>query len=1065
MSANPAQVPRTDQSSSMNDNALPFPTQKSSSNNAQSISELSLAVNSSQPPNIVHKKSSMNDSTSNVNLGRQPYMADHTSMPEAGPSSRPSPALTANQKSSLSPLAGTKQKPIVIEEKEEGEISDDEVVETDPVPEPKRSVPQQPAPPPSTVFPQPAIPPSPPQRAIPSHPRGQHSQNRIAPPSTFLNTHNRPLSKTQRKKMERRAKAEMNAQRRQNSPYNQTPYRQYGQQSASTSPASTPHNVAPPAIEGKGQGKEKEREDEEAEVSLELNDTVAPAATNMSPEEVEQYIDIIRNLISEGVSPDTLVQRGASPEYVMKVCQEIVEGTKNRKALWLETREQPRAESEAPSLPPAEPGYKSPSPEVEVVTVNQSGRSGLERIKSDDSNDSNLYSSIERMDKLQNGFAPKAIAKPTQPIRIESYKPGQPSRPLSQPFTYSTIPTEPTHRSKKRQRDSALAVGSDVVLNYDDAATHPAQPAQPAQPKLPPSGARLGTSNPFSVLDTIPLTPPFSPPSIVKAMVQADIPPEPTAPPPPAPPPLTAEQTLQNTLLESRRKAMDSMRRRRAAVPKPISSVQSITQVEVSEESTPVVDDQAVELQKSIEEQMASIEKEVLEAAAATIENNPIVPEPEPEQNEDEEEQMDLDEPEEGEIIPPLIDSSIPEPVIPPFIGSTSLPVRPPRGIKRMHAEDLNENKATSLPSRSLPPAKRKPFGATQRAQRLVLHLDDSDSESSDDEDTPTPNVIFTPTGDVDIIERQRMLEEKEASIRKLKEQIAARMAARKKKVDDNVAGGTPMEKTASQDTASQVVRNALQPVEGENGSISPIPADVRQLTKELVQAEAEVEAMDIDPVPESIKGENREMTFEAEPNDDKRRLRSISPSVIQTNVQEAVLNVPSQASTSKFTNYQPLLNRYPQLNNTTVDSSLLPFIQIDTTSSQHDSPNLIDTERLFGHIDRRLLNSIILTRLLQANPSMIACQAEMGGGTCADRTCKDLHLDKGIIPTDDDLVEYIGQTLSSQGGQYNDNVNIRNAFIEAKEELRRNGPVNLEPDQGIIALMKKVGRNLKHNI
>ncbi|WWC97119.1 hypothetical protein V866_003997 [Kwoniella sp. B9012] len=1061
MSANPAQVPRTDQSSSMNDIALPFPTQTSSSNNAQSISELSPAVNSSQPPIIVDKKSSMNDSTSNVNLGRQPYMADHTSMPEAGPSSRPSPTLTANQKSSISPLAGTKHKPILIEEKEEGEISDDEVVEIDPVPEPKRSVPQQPAPPPSTVFPQPAIPPFPPQRAIPSHSRGPNLQNRIAPPSTLLNTHNRPLSKTQRKKMERRAKAEMNAQRRQNLPYNQTPYRQYGQQSASISPASTPQNVAPPAIEGEGKGKEKEREDEEAEVSLELNETVAPAAANMSPEEVEQYIDIIRNLISEGVSPDTLVQRGASSEYVMKVCQEIVEGTKKRKALWLETREQPRAESEAPSLPPPEPGYKSPSPEVEVVTVNQSGMPGLERIRSDDSNDSNLYSPTERMDKPQNGFAPKAIAKPTQPIRIESYKPGQPSRPPSQPFSYSTIPTEPTHRSKKRQGDIALAVGSDVVLNYDDAATHP---AQPAQPKLPPSAARLGTSNPFSVLDTIPLTPPFSPPPIVKAMVQADIPPEPTAPPPPAPPPLTAEQTLQNALLESRRKAMDSMRRRRAAVPKPISSVQSITEVEVSAESTPVADDQAVELQKSIEEQMASIEKEVLEAAAAAIEDNPIVPEPEPEHNEDEEEQMDLDEPEEGEIIP-LIDSSIPEPVIPPFIGSTSLPIRPPRGTKRMHAEDLNENKATSLPSRSLPPAKRKPFGATQRAQRLLLHLDDSDSETSDDEDTPTPNVIFTPTGDVDIIERQRMLEEKEASIRKLKEQIAARMAARKKKVDGNVAGGTPIEKTASQDTASQVVRNALQPVEGENGSISPIPADVRQLTKELVQAEAEVEAMDIDPVPESIKGENRDMASEAEPVDDKRRLRSISPSLSQTNDQKAVLNVPSQASTSKFTDYQPLLNRYPQLNNTTVDSSLLPFIQIDTTSSQRDSPNLIDTERLFGHIDRRLLNSIILTRLLQANPSMVACQAEMGGGTCADRTCKDLHLDKGIIPTDDDLVEYIGQVLLSQGVQYDDNVKIRETFIEAKEELCRNGPVNLEPYQGIIALMKKVGQILKHNI
>ncbi|OCF71238.1 hypothetical protein I204_08191 [Kwoniella mangroviensis CBS 8886] len=1057
MSANPAQVPRTDQSSSMDPNPLPFPAQTSSSTHADSRSELSPKVNSSQPSATLGQNSNIIDPTSNCNLGQQPYEGNRSSMPEAGPSSRPSALFTTNGKSSTSPRAGTKQKPIVVEEKEEGEISDDEVVEINAIPEPRRSVSQQPAPPPSTVFPRPVIPPSPPQRAIQPHPRRQDLQNRIAPPFTPPNTHNRPLSKTQRKKMERRAKAEMNAQRRQYSPYNQTPYRQYDQQSASSSSSSILPNIAPPAVQGKGKGKEKEREEEEAEVSLELNDTVAPAAANMSPEEVEQYIDIIRNLISEGVSPDTLVQRGASPEYVMKVCQEIVDGTKKRKALWLEMREQPRADSEAPSLPPPDPENKSPSPEVEVVTVNQSGIPGLERVKSDDSNDSNLHNPIERMNKTQNGNAPTATFKPTQPVRIESYKPGQPSRPPSQPFSYSSIPTEPTHRSKKKQRDGILAVGSDVILNYDDAATHP---AQPSQPKLLPSAARLGTSNPFSVLDTIPLTPPFSPPPIVKAMVQADVPPEPTAPPPPAPPPLTAEQTLQNTLLESRRKAMESMRRRRAAVPRPISSTQSITEVEVSAESTTVAEDQAIEFRRSIEEQMASIEKEVLEAAAAAIEDKPNESEAElgPEPDEDEEEQMDLDEPEEGEIIPPLIDSSISEPVIPPLIGSAPLPIRPPRGIKRMHAEDLNENKATSLPTRSLPPAKRKPFGANQRAQRLLLHLDDSDSDSSDDEDTPTSNVIFTPTGDVDIIERQRMLEEKEASIRKLKEQIAARMAARRKKGDDTPTGCTPMEKTSSQDTASQVVRNALQPAEGENGSISPIPADVQQLTKELVQAEAEVEAMDIDPVPESIKGENREMASEepqgipVEPVDDKRRLRSISPSVIQTNDQKTVPNVPSQASISTFTDYQPLLNRYPQLNNTTVDPSLLPFIQIDTTSSQHDSPHLIDTERLFGHIDRRLLNSIILTRLLQANPSMVACQAEMGGGTCADRTY-------------DDLVEYIGQVLLSQGGQYNDNVKIRKAFIEAQEELRRNGPVNLEPDQGMIALMKKVGQILEHTI
>nr|XP_019048658.1 hypothetical protein I302_02431 [Kwoniella bestiolae CBS 10118]OCF27588.1 hypothetical protein I302_02431 [Kwoniella bestiolae CBS 10118] len=1044
MSANPAQVPvnTSDQSPS----TVPFPSSTSSANAVQDPQQ------SYSVPETVPRS---NIPTSAANLNQSSLNALTNSTSNAGASSLPSSTPAIDTRPAVSPREGTKSKPIVIEEKEEGEISDDDVIEVDPVAKPTAQVSSTPVP----IY----HPPSPAAvRATPSHnphpPVPVHLQTPQFPPAPFTmlaSNNGRPLTKTQRKKQERRVKAQMNAQRKQNQQYHQPQYgHPYAQSPSSSSTIPSYPKLPSPPAEEKGKGKEKEREDE-AEVSLELNETVAPAAANMSPEEVEQYIDIIRNLISEGVSPDTLVQRGASPEYVMKVCKEIVEGTRKRKALWLETREPPRAESEAPSLPPPEPVNKSPSPEIEVVTVHRGGIPGLKRVKSDDSDDSNLYDPVPRMTAPQNGLASRLTAKLAQPVRIESYKPGQPSRPSSQAFSYPAVPIQPSGRSKRKERDSNLSAGSDILLNYDEPVkeSHP-----PAPPKPPPLATRLGTANPYSVLDTIPLTPPFSPPPIVKAMVQSEPRPEPTAPPPPAPPPLTAEQILQNTLLESRRKAMESMKRRRAAGPKPITTVvQSSVDVELSAGSTPMADDQAAaDFQKSIEEQMASIEKEVLEAAAAAADEDKSI-DVEETNGEDEEERMDLDEPEEGEIIPPII-TTPPEPTLPPFIGSASLPIRPPRGIKRMHAEDLNENKATSLPSRTLPPAKRKPFGAVQRAQRLVLHLDDSDSDSSDEENTPTP--VFIPNNDVDIIERQRMLEEKEASIRKLREQIAARMAARKKKSEDSSTGGTPMEKTPSEDTAQQIVRNALQPIEGENGSISPVPADVRQLTKELVQAEAEVEAMDVDPIP-SMPLALFDPTY---------RLTISCDSYWPNCGRSCRRQGTNQHGQRSFTNYQPLLNRYPQLNYASLDASLLPFIQLDTASTQPSS-SVIGTEGASGQIDRQLLNSIILTRLLQRNPSMVACQAEMGGGKCADRTCSDLHLDKGIVPTgkyrraseegeliaclEDDLVEYIGQTLSNDGIFRQGPGQIRDVL----GNIRQDDTPDMESDQGLSELLLKVGQ------
>ncbi|WWC85754.1 uncharacterized protein L201_000620 [Kwoniella dendrophila CBS 6074] len=81
-----------------------------------------------------------------------------------------------------------------------------------------------------------------------------------------------------------------------------------------------------------------------------------------------------------------------------------------------------------------------------------------------------------------------------------------------------------------------------------------------------------------------------------------------------------------------------------------------------------------------------------------------------------------------------------------------------------------------------------------------------------------------------------------------------------------------------------------------------------------------------------------------------------------------------------------------------------------------------------------------------------------MGGGKCADRTCKDLHLDKGIIPTDDDLVEYTSQLTEGKTGRPSTE-SIRDALRTAKEENRS---LLLETDQGLSSLLLRVEQILK---
>lgn len=209
----------------------------------------------------------------------------------------------------------------------------------------------------------------------------------------------------------------------------------------------------------------------------------------------------------------------------------------------------------------------------------------------------------------------------------------------------------------------------------------------------------------------------------------------------------TAEVELaaKNAILESRRKALESMKFRRAAAKEapPVNGESMDVDVPVTASTTLSEGLPPTTAEKSIEQEVADLEREVMDLQSIRTD--------------------DVD-----------VDDSLPTQILPPLLAATTISASLPilsatRGIKRPNAEDL-ENCPTTLPLRSLPPpSKRRVFGGVaQRPNRLVITLDDSDSESE-------PEVV-------DDAETQRLLAEKEENIRLLKEQIAARLKAKEVK-------------------------------------------------------------------------------------------------------------------------------------------------------------------------------------------------------------------------------------------------------------------------------------------
>lgn len=315
----------------------------------------------------------------------------------------------------------------------------------------------------------------------------------------------------------------------------------------------------------------------------------------------------------------------------------------------------------------------------------------------------------------------------------------------------------------------------------------PYPPQRPPQPNLPQAFQQP------AMFDMNGRVPPLSP------VAQGQPPPPPTAAPPlpPGSPPVDVD--LQTVLSESKRKVLESMRRRKEASLQPSAPVTPALETPTLE--TPALETPALAstdgsigtgiLNRSVQEEAAALEREFLgmhmSAASMASHAGPksTTQSRSMSMEMDVDIDMDIDEPEEGEILVVSPRLSAPPPAAPPapapaptstLSASATLPERPAsagsnlpvvrRGIKRAHAEDLNESRTVSAPAARPPPAARRLFCAPLRPHQLKISLDEdseSDDSDNDDEDDEEKRRI-------EADEKQRKLAEE---IARLKAQIA----------------------------------------------------------------------------------------------------------------------------------------------------------------------------------------------------------------------------------------------------------------------------------------------------
>jgi hypothetical protein len=492
----------------------------------------------------------------------------------------------------------------------------------------------------------------------------------------------------------------------------------------------------------------------------------------------------------EGVGPDILIKRGATPKYVSMVCREFVEDSRKKRGG--PAKEETREAIDTVLTPelvtlslPAAP--RSPS----IGSVELARDLSASSIGSVDASlKVERISSPEQPARLipTSSWAP-AQKLPASPIHIESYRPGRPagssgpaslaiqsarSAPLGPLLGPGGIPRPLTSHGGAVPKNSLRARASDLspVVKRPDFSSSNGQNSSASttsangtyvephgpQPHIAPTPVAHGAHNVLASLNEreaaplaraipIPITAPSSVTVLPIASTSAAT---------------ATKASTMNALLESKRRAMESMKRGRKASenvnrpetrpPTPPLGMRgsplpsrpgSVPPVHPLPSRPPSVPPSLQSTQENLEDQVAALEQEMIGLREA----EPIVVEDE----------------EEGEIPDEVVIPT--QPRMAPIIPATT-PIRLNKSTKRPNAEDMmNTNRSQSISSRAVHPSKRRQFGAAMRMKRLIISLDDSDDEDNEDQ-APTPTAAELEA------DRQRLLKEKEDDMMKLREKI-----------------------------------------------------------------------------------------------------------------------------------------------------------------------------------------------------------------------------------------------------------------------------------------------------
>ncbi|TYJ56726.1 hypothetical protein B9479_002496 [Cryptococcus floricola] len=805
-------------------------------------------------------------------------------------------------------------------------------------------------------------------------------------------------------------------------------------------------------------GKE-ESPDEEANSSAEQPPSSA-AASDAIPEDTTDYMGLIRGLILDGVSPQQLIERGASAHSVMVVCQEIVERTKQsagsveqgsaEEAAFLAVEEEaPHAEGSESRPIYVDSSSAASSPALAHLVHPQPSSLGASQLK--EALDLTIPAkSVERL-VPQESFRPKqpspapaeilppALSVPDVPpassSKLDTSKPDAsgnlPPRPSSLPPTVTSpnVPVSPASNqtSKKKKRDKKTkrekaaekaankrkeapvtrrATGAvesmtpeDIALHYQNLHEHNLRfHAAMMAGQLPP---RPGAYTDHSIDDyPVPSFNPDMPPHIHPyrpAALGPDIRPvePPGAPPPPPdhPPPDVSAAALH----ARKRMALESMRRKKPA------SAQSEVEVDTVRPAVDSPQSQSQSREAEAYEQAAALEKEFFNAYISGQGPAGVPPDVpgnvHEKKNGSESMDMELEEPEEGEI-------AAPSPVLPVIAMSESVtpaehipgaPTAARRGTKRPHAEDLMDVRPHSAPPARRPTAPRRLFGLPLHPTRLLFHVDDDSDSDSDDEMEELQKMEEERQREAD--EKQKRLNE---NILRLKAEIA--MKKRRKLAGGTSGAASPTTGNATPTLGAGVVQNLTETEQASKKRVgidklasagaaalsvpedtrarSSTPADIKQLTVELAQVEAQKE----EQAKEIMSANALKSAEEPIIADDDIQVDGEDNHLSVVVGQAKDATQPSQPSTQPATShksknfqaYHPILTHYPQL---------------PSAISLQPSPHTPATDP-FAQINRVLLDSIILTNHSQAG-SVTLCRAEAGGGKCADRSY-------------DDVVEYV---------------------------------------------------------